>query len=218
MAMIDMKQIEVPEDATALLQNPTKLRLQAKENGYLFFRNLLDPECVLEGSASKFSASARDHGWLADGSELTAGIANLDIQVVESRDPRWQAFYEDVLKIRDFHALALEPPLIRAFEVLFGEQVLPHSRNICRLVFPNTHTHSTPPHQDNYFIGGSDETWTAWLPYGDCPEKLGGLAVASRSHRRGKLETFEGVGPGGRQVPVEEDYHLGRRRTICAVM
>ena len=31
------------------------------------------------------------------------------------------------------------------------------------------------------------------------------FAVARGSHRRGKLETFEGVGPGGRQVPVEED-------------
>ncbi|MDE2724311.1 MAG: phytanoyl-CoA dioxygenase family protein, partial [Gemmatimonadota bacterium] len=177
---------------------------QAKENGYLFFRNLLDPERVIEVRHQILSI-CRDHGWLMDGSEVTEGIANPDIQVVESKDPRWQAFYDDVLKIRDFHALALEAPLIRAFEVLFGEHVLPHSRNICRLVFPDTDTHSTPPHQDNYFIGGSDETWTAWIPCGDCPEELGGLAVARGSHRRGKLETFEGVGPGGRQVPVEED-------------
>ena len=47
--------------------------------------------------------------------------------------------------------------------------------------------------------------WTAWIPNGDCPEELGGLAVARGSHRRGKLETFEGVGPGGRQVHVEEN-------------
>ena len=126
------------------LQNPGKLRQQAKENGYLFFlfRNLIDPERVLEVRHQILDV-CRNHGWLMDGSELTAGIAKPDIQVVESKDPRWQAFYDDVQKIRDFHALALEPPLIRAFEVLFGEQVLPHSRNICRLVFPNTDTHST---------------------------------------------------------------------------
>ena len=205
MAMIEMKQIEALEDATDLLKYPNKLRQQAKENGYLFFRNLLDPERVIEVRHQILDV-CRDHGWLAEGSELTEGIANPDIQVVESRDPRWQAFYGDVLKMRDFHALALEPPLIRAFEVLFGEHVLPHSRNICRLVFPNTDTHSTPPHQDNYFIGGSDETWTAWIPNAVTVQKNSeGLAVARGSHRRGKLETFEGVGPGGRQVPVEED-------------
>ena len=46
-----------------------------------------------------------------------------------------------------FHALALDPAMIGMLEVLFGEQVLTHSRNICRLVFPDMNAHSTPPHQ-----------------------------------------------------------------------
>ena len=133
------------------------------------------------------------------------GVAHPDTRVFESDDPRWQAFYDDVQRMRDFHGLALDPALTGMFEALFGEPVLAHSRNICRLVFPDLNTHSTPPHQDNYFIGGSDETWTAWIPLGDCPEELGGLAVNRGSHRRGMLETSEGVGPGGRQVPVEDD-------------
>ena len=72
MAMIDMKQIEAPEDATALLQNPKKLRQQAKENGYLFFRRLLDPARVLE-ARRQILGVCRDHGWLADGFRTDSG-------------------------------------------------------------------------------------------------------------------------------------------------
>ena len=203
MAMVDMKQIHSLENATDLLANPGELRQRAKEDGCLFFRGLFESARVLEVRRQVLEV-CRDHGWLAEGSDLMDGIANPGIRVGESGIPSWQAFYDDVQRIRDFHALALDPAMIGMLEVLFGEQVLAHSRNICRLVFPDMNTHSTPPHQDNYFIGGSDETWTAWLPLGDCPEELGGLAVNRGSHRRGMLETFEGVGPGGRQVAVED--------------
>ena len=211
MAMIDMKQIEALEDATDLLQDPETLRRQAQENGYLFFRNLLDPERVIEVRHQILSI-CRDHGWLMDGSEVTEGIANPDIQVVESKDPRWQAFYDDVLKIRDFHALALEPPLIRAFEVLFGEQVLPHSRNICRLVFPDTDTHSTPPHQDNYFIGGSDETWTAWIPCGDCPRRTRWTCRRPRITSTRETGNIRRRGTGWSSGSRRRGFRLDRRR------
>lgn len=204
MAMVDMKQIHALEDATDLLADPAGLRRRAAEHGCLFFRGLLDPSRVNDVRRQILTV-CNDNGWLAPGSDPMSGIAHPDTRVYESDDPRWQNFYNDVLCIRDFHALALDPALIGMFEVLFGEPPLAHSRNICRLVFPDLNTHSTPPHQDNYFIGGSDETWTAWIPLGDCPEELGGLAVNRGSHRYGMLETTEGVGPGGRQVPVEDD-------------
>ncbi len=204
MAMVDMKQIHSPEDATDSLASPAELRQRAKEDGCLFFRGLLDPARVLEVRKQILDVCGK-HGWLTAGSDPIDGIASPAIRVGESGDPRWQTFYEDVQRVRDFHALALDPQMIQMLEILFGEPVLAHSRNICRLVFPDMNTHSTPPHQDNYFIGGSDETWTAWIPLGDCPEQLGGLAVNRGSHRRGMLETSEGVGPGGRQVAIEDD-------------
>jgi len=217
MAMVDMAQIGSFEDATQILRHPEELRQKAKEDGYLYFPRLFDPARVLE-VRRKILGVCLEHGWLADGSDVMEGIATPGLRVGESGedDSRWQVFYNDVQRVRDFHALALEPKIIGLFEILFGESVLAHSRNICRLVFPDMRTHSTPPHQDNYFIGGSDETWTAWIPGGDCPEQLGGLAVNRGSHRYGMLETSEGIGPGGRQVNVDDksswvsgDYRCG---------
>ena len=204
MAMANMTHIESLQDATGLLNQPTELRRQATEDGYLFFPNLLDSAKVLN-LRQQIMAICEKHGWTQAGTDCMEGLANPELLVVEGGDPRWQEFYGDVQKLRDFHQLALDENIIRAFDILFGETVLPHSRNICRLVFPNSSSHSTPPHQDNLYIGGSAETWTAWIPCGDCPEVLGGLAVAKGSHHQGQLADKEAIGPGGRQVEVSTD-------------
>ena len=204
MAMANMTHIESLQDATGLLNQPTELRRQATEDGYLFFSNLLDSAKVLN-LRQQIMAICEKHGWTQAGTDCMEGLANPELLVVEGGDPRWQEFYGDVQKLRDFHQLALDENIIRAFDILFGETVLPHSRNICRLVFPNSSSHSTPPHQDNLYIGGSAETWTAWIPCGDCPEVLGGLAVAKGSHHQGRLADKEAIGPGGRQVEVSTD-------------
>jgi len=202
MAMVDMFQVEPLQDSTDLLSQPKVFRHRAAEDGYLFFAGLLDPAKVLN-LREQILLVCQSHGWTQEGTNSADGLANPNLTVVESGDPRWRAFYEDVQKLRDFHHLALDDNLIQVFEVLFGESVLPHSRNICRLVFPNTALHSTPPHQDNWHIGGSEETWTAWLPCGHCPVSLGSLVIAKGSHQHGKLAHKEASGPGGRQAEVE---------------
>lgn len=204
MAMVEMARVEPLEDLTELLGEPEALRTRAREDGLLFFRGLLDPTKV-DDLRSQILALCEAHGWIDEGTDAKDAIANRDAMVVESRDPRWQAFYNDLQATRDFHALALDPAILNALEVLFGEPVLPHSRNICRVVFPDSATHSTPPHQDNLYIGGSEQTWTAWIPCGDVPVEMGGLAVAKGTHRLGKLEDKEAVGAGGRQVDVAEN-------------
>ena len=215
MAMVEMGTPRDFVDSTPLLGDPGDLRLRAREDGCLFFKGLLPPERVLQVRRDILGV-CRAHGWLAEGSELMDGVATPSLTVVESRDPRWDAFYCDLLKVRAFHGLALHGALIAMLEKLFGEAVLPHSRNICRVVFPHTQEHSTPPHQDHLYIGGSDDTWTVWIPLGDCPVELGSLAVARGTHTVGLMETHEATGPGGRAVDLEEgtvwyggDYDCG---------
>jgi ectoine hydroxylase-related dioxygenase (phytanoyl-CoA dioxygenase family) len=204
MAMVKMAQVEPLEDVTHLLKDPGALQVKAEEDGLLFFRGLLDRDAVTNVRTQILEVCSK-HGWIAEGTAVEDAIAKHEVMVVASKDPRWQAFYVDLQKVRDFHALALDPAILSTLGVLFGESVLPHSRNISRVVFPDSSTHSTPPHQDNLYIGGSEQTWTAWIPCGDVPVSLGGLAVAKGSHRQGKLEDKEAQGAGGRQVDVAED-------------
>ena len=204
MAMVEMARVEPLEDVTDLLGSPDALKAKAEDEGLLFFRGLLDPDKV-GALRSQILAVCGAHGWIKEGTSPDEAIVDQNAMVVESRDPRWEAFYNDLQKMRDFHALALDPAILGALEVLFGESVLPHSRNICRVVFPNSAAHSTPPHQDNMYIGGSEQTWTVWIPCGDIPVSLGGLAVGKGTHKQGKLEDRKAVGAGGRQVDVADE-------------
>lgn len=204
MAMAEMTRVESFEDSRDLLRAGDLLRERATETGYLFFRNLLPPSRVREVRRQVLELCAR-HGWLSQEADPMEGVCRPDTVVRESADPRWVGFYREALRLREFHALALEPALLEALESLFDEPVLPHSRNICRVMFPGLSEYTTPPHQDHLYIGGTEDTWTAWIPLGDCPEELGGLALVPGSHRWGFLQARPGLGAGGQQVDVPAD-------------
>jgi hypothetical protein len=204
MAMTAMHNIEPYADSTSLLNHPEALRQRGRKDGCLFFKGLLPPDALLD-VRRQILELCKKHGWLQKGSELMHGIAQEGFSSIEAGDPRWKDFYCDVLKLRDFQALALHASIVDMLEVLFGEKALPHSRNICRVMFPQTKEHSTPPHQDHFYIGGSDETWTAWIPLGDCPVELGSLAVAHGTHTRGMMDVHEAKGAGGRAVDMGKE-------------
>ncbi len=204
MAMTEMLNVAPFTDSVPLLNDPENLRKRAGKDGYLFFKGLVDAQEVWSVRKQILQKCAQ-HGWLAVGSDPMKGVVRSDMSITEGGDDRWQAFYKDVLKIRDFHALALQPAILDVFEKLFDEKVLPHSRNICRAMFPESKAYSTPPHQDHYYIGGTEETWTNWMPLGDCPVELGGLAVAAGSHRQGMYAVHKAQGAGGHGVDVSDD-------------
>jgi ectoine hydroxylase-related dioxygenase (phytanoyl-CoA dioxygenase family) len=84
-----------------------------------------------------------------------------------------------------------------------GETVLPHPRNIARLMFPTTANAPTPPHQDYVHIQGTKAVYTCWLPLGDTTESLGGLQVMGGSHKLGLLPVRKSEGAGGIGVVLD---------------
>lgn len=214
MAMVAMKETVAFRDSSVLLDDPAALQQRAREDGYLFFRGLL-PEEALREVRRQVLELCREHGWLDPEAPLMAGIRAEGLHVVEGSDPRWVAFYREVLKLRDFHALAQHPSLLGALGRAFAEPVLAHSRNICRVMFPTSAEFTTPPHQDHLYIGGTPDTWTTWIPLGDCPRALGGLAVWPGSHRLGFMKARPGKGAGGQQVDVPEDAVWATSPMVC---
>ncbi|MBI5092386.1 MAG: phytanoyl-CoA dioxygenase family protein [Candidatus Hydrogenedentes bacterium] len=201
-------------EANATLDDAPALWRQADRDGYLLFRGLLDPGKVLSVRRQVLEICAR-HGWMSSKHPIEAGIRCPDVLVLESGDPRWITVYKEILCQRSFHALAMEPPIHYALSQLFGEAVVTHSRNICRVMFPQTQEYTTPPHQDYLYIRGSENTWTCWIPLGDCPADLGGLALIPGSHRGGFLPSHPGKGAGGQQVNVPDDAEWAASPMHC---
>jgi ectoine hydroxylase-related dioxygenase (phytanoyl-CoA dioxygenase family) len=196
-----------------------RLRARAKEDGYLFFRQLLPPADVLRLRADMLAVVER-HGWLENTGDDRVAVHVLE-QVPESAMRTdigvTHVAYDDIQKLESFHRLPHHPRLVSLFQTLFGREVLVHPRHIARLVTPHPAMVPTPLHQDFPLIQGTTDTWTCWLPIGDCPRDMGGLAVLRGSHRAGYMPVQPAQGAGaiaaqtcpGDGEWVEGDYAAG---------
>jgi ectoine hydroxylase-related dioxygenase (phytanoyl-CoA dioxygenase family) len=111
----------------------------------------------------------------------------------------------------DGHALKLHPNVLGLFERLFGEPVLAHPLLIPRCIFPQRPEFTTPSHQDFPHIQGTTETLSLWLPLGDCPAEMGGLAIARGSHTEGVRDFTVSNGAGAMEEidPLEGSWVTG---------
>jgi hypothetical protein len=189
-------------DSTPVAADAAELRARAARAGYLFFRGLLPAATILALRRQILDLCAR-HGFLEPGSDPADAIASPGARYREG-DPEYMALYDDLQRLEAFHALAHQPPLMAVLGRLFGEAVLVHPRNIARVMFPQNHQFTTPAHQDFVHIQGTEETYSAWIPLGDCPRELGNLEVLPGSHRFGVLPVRSAYGAGGLGVETDQ--------------
>jgi hypothetical protein len=209
-------------DSTPLLSQPDALRARADQDGYLFFKGLLPPEEVLSVRQDLLGV-VEQYGWRDAKQDHTGGRIDLDaLNRVPDEEMRGDigvsaAAYRDAQKLESLHRLPHHPRLIALYEALLNDGVLVHARHIARMVTGHRVMSPTPQHQDFPLIQGSPETWTAWIPAGDCPRSLGGLTVLRGSHKLGYVPIENADGAGGiaaQTCPgetdwVSTDYELG---------
>jgi ectoine hydroxylase-related dioxygenase (phytanoyl-CoA dioxygenase family) len=201
-------------ESNDLLDDPEALRTRAQANGYLFFRGLVDADTVLRVRRDFLEVCDR-HGWIKKGTNLMDGVRNGG-PYMEGQEAYWPVL-DDFQRLESFHTFAHYPAIIDVCDKLFGEPTLVHPRNIGRIMFPENTKYTTPAHQDYVHIQGTEETYTAWIPLGDCPQTFGGLTVLSGSHKFGVLPTKAAYGAGGLGVDTDHlnlswastDYRIG---------
>ena len=178
-------------DCTGVLGDRERLRTRAAENGYLFFPGLLPTHEVL-AIRHAVQQVAAEHHLLRPGSDPDAAIRRdgvyVDVEYERNPTPVVRSFYNAVLGMRPFNAFFHHPTVVGVLDDLFGEPLFVHPRVICHIVFPDRPEHTAEPHQDFAPVRGTRNTWTVWIPLGDCGAELGGIAVARGSHRRGFLD------------------------------
>lgn len=182
-----------------------ELAATMQEQGYLFLRGVVPVNEVLAVRCDILEL-CREFGWVDVNQDLMEGVVPPGVQPLTEGEQTYMAMYRRLLKLPRFHDFPCQPSLMHVAHHLLGDHVLVHPRRIGRVSFPNNLTATTPPHQDHFYIRGTVETYSCWVPLGDCPMSLGSLAVWAGSHRRGFIEhsvTHPGA-VGGRGVPVEE--------------
>lgn len=210
------------EDSTPLLDDPTALRARAERDGYLFFKQLLPAEPLLELRRQMLEICAR-RGLLAPGRDLMEGALDTDaLNQIPDDQMRTDVgvpheAYHAVQKLELFHAIPHHPKLQSLYRTLFGKEAIPHPRHIARMITPHRSVFPTPPHQDFIHVQGALQTWTCWFPLGNCPREMGSLTVLRGSHRNGVVAVAPAKGAGDLAAIlcpheidwVEGDFELG---------
>jgi len=180
-------------ESSDLLDDPHTLVERARDEGYLFLRQLV-PRARVDALRDVALGVAEDLGWLAQDAPRAAGLAAPGLALGAYDDPRWVRFLTMVLPHPAFAALRNEPALRRVVEVLLGRPANGSAGDVCRVVSGDDPEHTTPPHQERHYVRGEGWLWTAWLPLTDCPLSLGPLAFLPRSHESGLLPHEAGHG------------------------
>lgn len=199
------------ENSNDLIHDLPRLKNRLLEKGYVFFRELLDKEALLQ-IRGDFLELADKHGFVKKGTNLMDGI------FVGGTFPDAHKFgtsklYREILDLQTFNSFPQAPLIKLLFSGLINGELQEHRRRIGRITFPQSFENTTPPHQDFFYIRGTKDTYTSWIPCGDCPQELGGLAVLEGSNHLGFLEHEKMSGTGGHGVP-EKSYHSSGLRWL----
>jgi len=136
-------------------QSVDTLRARMQEDGYLFLRGLLDAPAVL-AAREQVLGFAHDHDHRVMGNRAITHHPTV-LAVLES------------------------PALFDFFARLFGESVITTDYKWLRTMQRGG---CSGAHYDFVYMGrGSQRLLTSWIPIGEIPARMGGLAILEDSHR-----------------------------------
>ena len=176
-------------DSTKALPDAGLLQERMQTDGYLYFSRLFDPLRALQVKR-EIMVVLREHAIVDDD---------------DSPDPIWcggpqpteaeyLAVYDRIVSLDSFQSLAQLPEVVAIAEVLCEEAVQVWEQRLIRIVYPDEEAAAAQgigAHQDGDPKLGymASRFFTCWIPLMDVDHRLGGLAVAPGSHRRGLLES-----------------------------
>lgn len=187
MSMSEIQEQYTPfVDSTQLLKDPAALREQLKRDGYLFLRGA-GPKDKLLKMRRDILELCKEAGWLDPNAPLMEGKWSGAGPFTEGEKP-YMDVYKKVIYLQSFRDVPEDQGLMKLMENVLDAPPLLHQRKIGRITFPKNIVQTTAAHQDFHYIRGATETYTVWMPDGDCPVELGGLAVLKGSHIAGFLQ------------------------------
>lgn len=200
-------------EANDYLNDPQALNAIIAEEGYLFFRGVLDG---VDRAKCDFVRILQQQGAVEPG--ISEPIWNGKKRVEEIDDTELYRAHCCAELFESSHNVEI-------FQRIFGEPIFVFKNPTVRYALPNDREHVSPPHQDYFFVRFNKIFRTFWIPLMDIEEAVGGLALAPGVHKRGLLDhvelqnVYSYVFRGRKQkgIPIDKvpapwataDYHPG---------
>ena len=157
--------------------DPAALRARLADDGYAYFPGFFARDDVLAVRRAIVDDLARA-GRLAPQTDPMDAIPRAELADPDyffTREGRARSVANQPLR-----RLLYDGRIIAFFAALLGGPVRHFDFTWLRTTAPGT---GTWVHTDIIFMGrGTSNLWTAWVPYGDVPRAMGGLAILERSH------------------------------------
>ncbi|CAN7219830.1 phytanoyl-CoA dioxygenase family protein [Mesorhizobium sp. LjNodule214] len=156
------------------------IRALYQANGYVWLKGFLSRSDVIDFRGWVFSRLG-DTGLIEPGSNPALGIAAAGMFDKSLADRRLMS----LVRSATYEGFCAQPRLSGFMDQFLGGLSYLHKRKLMRFTQPGTPT-ATPAHYDLVYLrGGTSRVVTAWIPIGDTPAEMGGLAYLEGSHAIG---------------------------------
>jgi ectoine hydroxylase-related dioxygenase (phytanoyl-CoA dioxygenase family) len=202
------------EDSMPLIGDPAQLRDRADNDGFLFFRGLLPDDLVLAMRRAVLDFATKA-AWLDSTARVEEGRALPGKRIGYYEDPDWVNLQVHVQNGTEMWALGDAEAIHRVLNRVENRSsyLCLSTANTCRVFSPHPDM-ATQPHQDAHYVRTMGSFWTVWIPLGDCPRRLGPLALLAGSHHGG-LREHGGVGIVDGGVAVPDDTVWSTTDFLC---
>jgi Phytanoyl-CoA dioxygenase (PhyH) len=163
-------------DSSCLLGDREALRARMAEEGYVFFRSLLDPaEIRSVGASVLFQLQAA--GWTEAGCDPVMARPVLPVRAVRMADLFGDRTYTRIVLNPRLNQVAYRSRLADMMRDLLGPIGFCYPLRIPRIVYPTCLAPRQPGNYVHKDYRSVQDMFTCWTPFGEIPRGLGGLAL-----------------------------------------
>ena len=187
-------------DSGSLLGDWAALRERIASTGYVFVRGLLSADMVRAVGRSGLR-HLQQAGWTAPDDDPVQAQPLPPIRAVRMRDAFGDPGYRRIIADPTFNAIPFTSPLADLMAQILGPHGFCYPLKIPRVVYPIRLVPRQPGNFVHKDYGSVQDMFTCWVPLGDVPRTLGGLAccpAASTARRSGIARSLAWSGAGRR--------------------
>jgi ectoine hydroxylase-related dioxygenase (phytanoyl-CoA dioxygenase family) len=172
-------------DSSDIVDDIEACKARMREEGYLFFRGLIDRDAVIAARREIFLKYATIGEIDAINHDVLEGIQQSESFVDKVN---LVAFTESIRTGLGYQNVVLNERLVRFYERYLGGQVRCFDFKWPRFVRVGE---GCGIHADVVYVGGGTKNvWSSWIPIGDVTREEGALVVLENSHQSRKLDGY----------------------------
>jgi hypothetical protein len=193
-------------DSRNLLGDWQALRTRIATDGYVFMRGLLDPETV-RAVGRRGLGHLQEAQWTEPGVDPARAAPRQPVRAVRMRDAFADPGYRHILADPSFNKIPFVSPLGDLMAQILGPAAMCYPMKLPRVVYPVSLVPRQPGNIVHKDYRSVQDMFTCWVPLGDVPRSLGGLALepGSQQTTRVRYRPLQDVEPGW----LTTDYQAG---------